>query len=166
MDTQPPRVSYDNLGMAPRIELAILNALQKAKKEPYELPRWAFPQLRHALAEALMSPEAEHELRRVLELAVALDEQMRSPTAAQALLELVGDEPLARVLIEDGVLKTGAIDETRRFLEQEGRAEALTAPRQDAGPKPEGMRLSQLLDPVSKAPLHNAASPRSDSGSR
>lgn len=77
--------------MGPPIELAILNALQSGKREPYTLPRWAFPPLRHALAEALASPEAEHELRRVQALARSLESEMGSPGAAAALRELISE---------------------------------------------------------------------------
>ena len=75
--------------MGPPVELAVLNALQAGKREPYVLPGWALPPLRHAVSYALASSEGSHERRRLWALADTIESQMGSPGAASALRDLI-----------------------------------------------------------------------------
>lgn len=134
--------------MTARLEESIIGRLVRGEEERFVLPPEELPGLRLALQRVLRGPAALHELTRALALSVALRESLGSPSAADAVITLLKSEPRAVELIQKELIKSGAIDETRKFREAEDRAQKLVAPRFDSRePPPAGvLQLSRFLD--------------------
>jgi hypothetical protein len=127
------------------MEEVILQQLRQGVLEAYELSTDALSAMRRALGRVLERDDAPAELTRVLQLAVALERELGSPTAAQAIIDLLRSEPDAVDVVRGILAGRAAIDETRRFLRHEGRLETPRAPKHDAVAPPGTMQLSSLL---------------------
>lgn len=114
------------------LETAILDGLVAGEHERYELPDSAMPYLAMLYERVGHLPTAKVELFRALQIEIALEETLESPTAAARLR-------LLRTLVPevlDGVRKrlrrltkpASAIERTRRFLRSQGRDVVLRAP--------------------------------------
>ena len=115
-------------GVAHRIDNVIFAVLCKGTCEKFELTEDAARQLRAAFEGMMKRPGAESEVRRLLAIAVALERELESPTAASTLLAILRADPIASLIVSTKILREGAVDETRRFLRSEGREEVLRAP--------------------------------------
>jgi hypothetical protein len=136
--------------MATTLERVTLAALEAGDDEPVVLTDVGARRVARALDAAVLGPGAEGDLRRLLAITVALEEDMGAPSAAAALRDLLAAHPEARRIIETRVIRSGAIDETRDFRAREGRDEGRVAPRFD-GPQGD-LRLRDLVDPITRRP--------------
>src|SRR5687767_9974503 len=130
-----------------QIEEAIMSSLRRGTKERYQLDLDEVPRIARALAKAMEGPNAVAEVRRLLELSTALRTRLRSPSAANALDAIGRSNPAAVRLIGVHILRSGAVEETRAFKEQEGRRESMAAARIDAPAPINTIKLAQFLDP-------------------
>jgi hypothetical protein len=110
------------------LEEAILAALVRGTAERYELQDFELPRLSRMFAGAARRAGARAELYRVLQLAVALEETLESPTAAARIRTLAQEAPDVLEELRKRLGTAKAMDETRRFLRSEGRDVVLRAP--------------------------------------
>lgn len=138
------------------MERAILARLTRGDLERFELSDVAIRALGRILVAVLRGPDATAEVRRVLQLATALEKELESPAAAARLRTLLAGEPDARTLIRRDILRLGTIDETRDFLRREGREVFVTAPDLDALEQ-ERTRALEALPPRSHTSRYRRA---------
>ena len=125
---------------------AIIQRLRLGERERYELAAVELAPLSRILQATLRKPNAVAQLVRALKLAEALEETLGSPTASRSIIDLLRAEPEAVELIRKRILRSGGIDEMRKFQKREGRLEPPAAPALDTTPEPNAIRLSTLLD--------------------
>jgi hypothetical protein len=123
-------------------EDVLLVHLVRGCEERFELDAMLAPIVRRWLER----DDAFEAVRAILKLAVALERDLESPSAARELKRILASEPTAVDLIRDRLLDRRPIDETRRFLRSEGREDAIRAPS-EAEDAPEGaFPLSRWID--------------------
>ena len=132
------------------IEQAVLNALERGSSEDYELPAHRRDPLAAAVQRAAVGPDAVAEMQRLLELTSALAGELNSLTAAEAIREMIRDCPEALNVVRTHILRDDAADEVRSFLEREGRAVPLKAPKVDDQTNGEQTKLRDFLNPGSE----------------
>jgi hypothetical protein len=106
----------------------ILTNLTKGSSETYALDRDRLPRLARAFDRALCSDTALPELHRAVQLAIALEDELGSPTAAANLWALIRSAPVVLEALRRHVTKPIAIDRARSFFAREGRVMPLRAP--------------------------------------
>jgi hypothetical protein len=131
-----------------RLERAIVSRLGHGTSELYAIDPGALPALSHVLASVLKGPDAAAEVIRGLALSVALENELRSPSAAIAIHGLLRSDPLVVRLIRLHLLRPAAMDQRRRFLRSEGRDAALIAPRFGDENVDGTLHLSAFLSPI------------------
>lgn len=120
------------------LEDAIVARLVPGRTERYELPDEEVPYLAMLYRRVASLPTARGELFRAVQIEVALEETLASPTAANRLRALRDTIPE----VVDGVKRRLArleaaqcsIDRARRFALSEGRAVVLRAPHFSTDP--------------------------------
>jgi hypothetical protein len=130
------------------IERTVLAVVRRGGEERYRLDGEGAARIERVLSEAVEGANAAAELRRLLELIVAFETQLESPSVAIALERIVRANAAAGEVITRRILRSGALDETRAFKANEGRLEPLIAPAIDGPTKEETMKLADLLDPA------------------
>lgn len=128
--------------MATQFEQGLAVYLINGSAETLELPVEAMTPLARVLHEVVTGPHALEEVKRAVQLIVALDSALASPTAAKRLGSLLVAEPKAIPFLQ----QLGAIDRTgrlRKFLESEGRATPLVPPPGSGAPS--GVKPIDLL---------------------
>lgn len=128
------------------LERALIGRLLPDGEGGYRLADHELPALQRLLEKALAGPEAWSEIRRWLQLSVAMEGALASPQVAQAMRRLLREAPGGVALVRRHLLKAGAIDEVRAFLRSEARSETPTAPMHDREAPNHTLRLSQFLD--------------------
>src|SRR5687768_2176212 len=110
------------------LEDVILGALRRGSAERFELSELDMPRLALVFASIGHRTGACAELYRALQLAIALEESLESPTAAARIRTLAQEAPDVLALLRKQLGPAKAMDETRRFLKSEGREVVLSAP--------------------------------------
>lgn len=93
------------------------------------LPAAAQPRLVRALERDLALPDPTAAIEAALRLAAAFDGEMRSPSVAAAIREVLRADPRAVAVIHERRAQPAPIDAVRRFTRSQGRASVLRAPR-------------------------------------
>lgn len=124
------------------IEEVVLARLRPGEDEPYVFDGEL--ELQEVLAAVLGGPAAWPEVRRALQLCVALERRLGSPTAAAQIKAALSQDPRVVALIEKNLSANGGVEELRGFLERQGRELALRAPNLNDGPPPDTVRLGAL----------------------
>lgn len=125
-----------------RFEEVVLAQLARDDRETYELDDGG--ELADSLSVILDAPDAWPEVRRALELCVALEARLGSPSAAARIKDVLRSDPRAVALIQKHLIAVRGVDELRGFLEQQGREVVLRAPSFSAEPPPHTVRLETL----------------------
>lgn len=116
--------------------------LRPGQAEPYVLEDEGG--LAGVVAAVLGAPDAWPEVRRALQLCVALETRLGSATAASRIKAVLSEEPRALGLIERQLITARSVDELRGFLEQQGRDAELRAPSLNDPPPPDTVKLEAL----------------------
>jgi hypothetical protein len=134
-------------GVTACFEPALLAALRRGETERFELPPATRPRLEAALAAGLAGEAPEREIERALQLVVALEGPLGSPTAAEALRAVLRAVPeaLARVEALARPAPSGGLDAARRFQRREGREVVLRAPSVPSPRTSSGLQVKDLL---------------------
>lgn len=128
------------------LERALIGRLVADGSGGFRLGEHELPALRRILAQALSGPDAWSEIRRWLQLSVAMEGRLASPAVAEVMRRLLRETPGGVALVRRHLLKAGAIDEVRAFLKREARSETPTAPMHDRSTPNHSVRLSEFLD--------------------
>ncbi|MEQ9496000.1 MAG: hypothetical protein RIT81_04055 [Deltaproteobacteria bacterium] len=124
--------------MRSRLEAAILDRLVPGSDERYALPDDAMPYLAMLYQRVAKLPTARGELFRALQIEIALEETLGSPTAAARLADLRGLVPDTldgvRTRLRRLDTRANPIDRMRRFLRSQGQKVVLRAPRITGSP--------------------------------
>ncbi len=128
------------------LERALIGRLVADGSGGFRLGEHELPALRRILEQALSGPEAWSEIRRWLQLSVAMEGRLASPQVAQVMRRLLREAPKGVELVRQHLLKAGAIDEVRAFLKSEARSDTPTAPMHDRSAPSHTVRLSEFLD--------------------
>jgi hypothetical protein len=131
------------------IERTVVAVLRIGDLERYELDEEGAAYVARVLATVVERENAVEELSRLLALIAALRGELESPRAADTLESIARANARAVAIIAHHILRSGALDETRAFKTNEGRADPLCAPRIDSSSDEETIRLADLLDPAS-----------------
>ena len=86
-------------GHPKRTERAVLNSLMAGQDERFALAPFSAGAVKVALQASLQTEDAICEVRRLLQLIAALDGPLESPTAAEALRNVIRADPDATALI-------------------------------------------------------------------
>lgn len=128
------------------LERALIGRLLADGRGGFQLAEYELPGLRRILEQTLRGPEPWSEVRRWLQLSVAMDSSLASPQVAEVMRRLLREAPGAVALVRRHLLKAGAIDEVRTFLRSEARSETRTAPMFDREAPARTVRLAAFLD--------------------
>ncbi len=124
------------------LEEVVLARLRPGEDERYLLDDEG--ELAEVLAAVLGTPAAWPEVRRALQLCVALQTRLGSAGAAAQLKAVLSQDPRVVALIEKNLIASGGVEELRGFLELQGRQIALRAPNVNEEPPPHTVRLEAL----------------------
>ena len=111
-----------------RLEDAILASLTPSAPERYALDAATLPRLLRLFQREAVRPSATREFYRVVQVAIALEDELQSPSAAMQIWWLLETVPEIVAELRRRFCSSSALDETRRFLRREGRAALLRAP--------------------------------------
>ena len=114
--------------MTTRFEQALGQHLVSGESERFALPSDALEQLGQVLADAVAGARGRQEVKRALQLIIALRTTLESPTASARVADLLRSAPDAMPHLQALGASADRSEEARRFLEQDGRAAPLVAP--------------------------------------
>lgn len=141
------------------IERAVLDSLTRGERERFALVPHRAGAVKVALRASLQSKAAVAEVRRLLQLIVALDTTLQSPTAAEGLREIVRADPDAVALIQAQLGSADGLSAVRRFAAQQGQVHALSAPMIDDARPANSLKISDFLDPAAGPGPHKVRTP-------
>ncbi len=140
--------------------------LTTGRSERFELTQSGFEAMADVMESVVQSPSARAEVRRALQLIVALRSTLDSPAAANLLAVVVANATGIRPHLE--ALSGGAQmrDTARAFLQQEGRSMPLVAPKVASPRDPKGLQVKDLLGAEGRSGRAGAASAASAAPTR
>ena len=145
--------------MATRFEQALGQHLEQidTKADPeaerFVLPPEKLDLLGDVLAEAVAGDRGAEEVKRALQLIVALRTTLGAPAASAQIAALLSAIPEARPHLEALGASEARAEDARRFLEQEGRAAPLVAPSVEELADSTGLQVKDLLTPGTSDPV-------------
>ncbi|MEO1339174.1 MAG: hypothetical protein AAFV29_26260 [Myxococcota bacterium] len=121
-----------------------------------------------AIRSALNALYSHQEIQRLLQIIVALEEQLGAPEAAETLRRMVRAQPGILEYVQKNFMPAEGTTATRRFAASQGREVHLNAPRVDESPPADSLKVSKLFNasvskppPRVRAPTGLRPSPRS-----